>query len=370
MNAVAWAQRGIERLSPEDRPALAAFQAAMFGADAIQSVPEHHRWLYDEAPTHDPQGAQFWICKREGVIVGQQGGIPFRMKAGDRSLRASWSVDLMVAPEWRLRGVGPAIAEIHSSANEVVVSVSMSDPAYKAYKRAGWFDLGVVPTWVRVIDPAPCLAATDKGGPALRLAAAAAKPALALASMGYAAAARLGGVRLVEVPAFDERVDELWAEASAQHPVLAERTSAYLKWRFDAIPGASRKRRFYVMRRGSLVGYFVLRADRWRGLSMGTVLDYMAKPGYLGPTFALAVERARKDGAAALLCRTLNARAVRPFKAMGFVCFANGLNTPTRMMARPAPEAADADVNALLADPVNWFVTSADSDIGIKPLSE
>lgn len=363
MSVLARARQGIARYTPEDRPELEAFQRDQFGDGTLQTDWEHFRWAYEQVPTPDPEGVQFWVCKRNGAVVGQQAGIPFRLKVGERVCRASWAIDLMVAPAWRLRGVGPALSEMHLAANEVAVGIGISDLGYKAYKGAGWLDLGGLTTFVRIIDPVPCVRASKHDGTLPRLVAACAKPFATAASMAFATTTR---ARLSEVPAFDERVDRLWEEASRHHPVIAERTLRFLSWRFDRSPAAKRYRRLYVLRGGELMGYVVLRAESWHGTPVAVVQDYFARPGWAGTAFALAVEFARKQGLAALLCRTLNAEIEKPLIRMGFLCLRNGLNMPTRIMARPGPGSeALADI---LANPRNWFVTPADSDLSFTEL--
>lgn len=368
MSVIDWKQRGVARFTPDDRPALEVFQREAFGADALQLAPDHFHWLFDEPPERDPDGPQLWICKRNGAIVGQQGGIPFALKAGDATVRGSWAVDLMVAPEWRLRGVGPALSETQIGAGDLAVSLSMTDAAYKSYKRAGWLDLGNVPTYLRVLDPPRCLKVSPYGGGLAKLVARVGKPALAALSVGGHALARLAGARLVEVGSFDRHVDDLWQAAAGQHRMIARRDWAFLNWRFDANPQADRHRRFYVLRGGTPMAYLVLRVDRWRGETVGVICDYLARPGWTMPAFAMAVEQARRERMAALICRTLNPQAARPLSAMGFLCLRNGLRMPTRMMVRPAPDRGD--LARLAGDPRNWFVTAADSDMGFKGLGE
>lgn len=368
MSVMAWTQRGVARYEPDDRAALELFQREHFGPDSLQLDEDHFRWLFEEPPELDPEGRQLWVCKRNNGIVGQQAGIPFALKAGDAVRRASWAIDLMVAPEWRLRGVGPGLSEAHAAASDVTVSLSMTDAAYKSYRRAGWLDLGNIPTYLRVLDPARCLRVSPYDGGLARIAAALGRPTLAGASLGYYALSRAFGARLTEVDSFDHRTDGLWEAASSQHACIARRDWAFLNWRFDSIPTAQRYRRFVLTKRDTLLAYVVMRVDRWRGEEVGVVCDYLARPGWLMPAFALVVEQARRERMAALLCRTLNQQAARPLSMMGFLCLKNGLRQPTRMMARVAPDRPE--LAGLLGDPRNWFVTTADSDMGFKELGE
>lgn len=369
MTALPWNQRGIARFEPADREALRTFQRAHFGPDALQCCDTHFPWLFEQVPAIDAEGPHLWLCRRGEAIVGQQAGIPFRLKAGDRRLTASWAIDLMVAPEWRLRGVGPALTDAQANATDIAVSLAMSDAAYKSYKRGGWIDLGGLTTHLRVIDVARVAQAAGHGVGWKRPAAVAARPLLAAGGMACAAAARTIGFRLEPMACFDERIDVLWREAAPALPAAAERSADFLRWRFDARPGAGALRRFALMKGGRMAGYAVLRADMWRGVPVGVVMDYLTLPGGRWPLFALLADRARRGGLAALSVRALDARLGKPLRALGFIAFPNGVTKPTRMMIRPSaplgtPE--HADTVALLSDPANWFVTTADSDIGFK----
>ncbi len=368
MSAIDWKQRGVARYQPDDRALLNSFQRKNFGTDALQLAPDHTHWLFEEPPDRDADGVQLWLCKRNGVVVGQQGGIPFALKIGEQTRKASWAIDLMVAAEWRLRGIGPALSDIQSTAGDLAVSLSMTDAAYKSYKRGGWTDLGTIPTYLRILDPPRSLRVSPYGGGLARLVSKIAKPALAAASLAYATVSSAFGAKLVEISSFDDRADGLWDAASPQHSVIARRDWAFLNWRFDSSPQAARHRRFYMMRGGTVLAYVVLRVDHWKGEPVAVVCDYLARRGWLMPAFALVVEQARRDGMAALMCRTLNAQASRPLSMMGFLCLKNGLRTPTRMMVRPAPD--QPELTTLTGDPKNWFVTTADSDMGFKGLGE
>lgn len=369
MTALPWNQRGIARYQPGDREALRTFQRTHFGPDTQQCCDAHFPWLFEQVPAIDPEGPHLWLCRRGDAIVGQQGGIPFRLKAGDRRLNASWAVDLMVAPEWRLRGVGPALSEAQANAADVAVSLAISDAAYKAYKRSGWIDLGTIPTHLRVIDPVRVARAADRWTGWRRPAVVAARPLLAAASLACAATAAVRGFRLEPLERFDDRADALWQAASPALAVAAERSADFLRWRFDAKPDAGALERVALMRGGHMVGYAVLRTDLWRGMPVGVVVDYLTLPGGRWPLFALLAERARRRGLAALSVRALDAQAAGPLRRLGFLCLPNGVSKPTRIMVRPAATLTGPDAAAtaaLLADPARWFVTAADSDIGFK----
>ena len=363
---MASAMKGVGRITAGDLPALREFQRAQFGLDALQLDNSHHRWLFDETPFIDPEGPQLWICRRDDQVVGQQGGIPFTLAAGAQDLSASWAIDLMVAPQWRLRGVGPALSSAHLAARDVTVSLSLTDAAFKSYRRAGWLDLGNEPSFVRVIDPVRCLKVSPYDGGMARMAARGARPMLSSLSLGLSAASRLGRSKLVEIDRFTPQADELWQACRPHIACAARRDHAFLRWRFDESPQAPLFSRFAMMQQDQMMAYAVLRHDLLSGEEVAVVCDYLARPGWLFPLFAQLTEQARREGAAALLCRTLNQQAIRPLSMLGFLTLRNGFRQPTRMMVKPRSD--DPALVSLLGNPRNWFVTVADSDMGFSPL--
>lgn len=363
MTILTRAQRGIEPFDPIDRPLLDEFQHQHFGSDSLPARPDYQAWAYGGSAGGAPH---FWVCRRNGAIVGQQCGIPFTLQVGAETLPASWAVDLMVAPEWRMRGVGPALSDRHAEANPVTVALGMTEAAFKAYRRAGWLDLGAIPTWLRPIDLQRCLAASSFNGPLLAMVARVGQPVLAVAARLSALPARFAGAALVEIPAFDERVEAVWEEACLLHAVQARRDLAFLRWRFDTLWRDSGLKRFYVMRRGEVMAYAVLRVDPWRGVPVGMVLDCLARPGWMARCFALLVEHAQRQGMAALACRILSPRAARALGSLGFLSLKQGVRAPTRAMVRLAPEYDR--LKTALAEARNWLITTADSDGGFRPL--
>ena len=222
-----------------------------------------------------------WICRRDGAIVGSQGSVPFRLKEGDRVLQAAWAVDLMVEPEWRLRGVGPALAEAQTQASELVAALGISPAAYRAYLRAGWRDLGDIPIYVRPRDVNWSVSQAGLRGARAVAARAVGRPALFLTRLGSNLVSRMMRTRFERVDRFDERVDGAWAVASAKYPVLSARDLTTLRWRYDDVPDATRNARHYLVSGGHVRGYVVTRRERWRDGEVLAIIDFLAPPRWM-----------------------------------------------------------------------------------------
>jgi GNAT superfamily N-acetyltransferase len=358
---------GVERFEPPDGEELTQFQRRWFGAGSRQADPTQFAWLFEANPCRPPEGPELWVCRRQDAIVGQQAGIPFDLLIDGRSIRGSWGIDLMVDQGWRLRGVGPALMQTHVDSNSLVAGVNMSDAAYWVYRRWGWIEVGVVPTYVRPIDTRRSLRVSPREIRGKGAAGLFAAPTLRVASAVFGAAAATSGARLVPIGEFDERVDGVWHAVSGRYRVIARRDAELLRWWFDENPRAESFRRFYLMRRGEVLGYVVLRMDSWKDEPVMVVLDYLVPPRWAIPLFALAVARAREEGAIALVCRTLNQPIDLTLRGMGFVRLGSASGGPVRLMVNPVQD--DGSLRPALSDPKGWFLTSGDSDLSHADLS-
>ena len=359
------ARVGIAPLTGDDRDEWIAFQARSHGDGARQADPAWLAWLALN-PDLDGGPLRAWICRRNGAVVGSQGSIPYRLKDGDRLQAASWAVDLMVDPEWRLRGVGPALTEAQTAGDGLVTALSISEAAYRAYLRGGWCDLGDIPNYVRPRDVDWSVRQAGLHGARAGAARAVAYPALAVTRLGSALAGRITGTHLERIGRFDERVDRVWASAARGYPVIAARDLRALSWRFDAVPDADHDSRYYLMRGGRIRGYVVTRTEPWRDGHVLAIVDFLAAPGWVLPLLGHVVALEEARAAVAVTCRALLPGSDLAFRAAGFIRVAadarsgpldRATGTPLRFMvfkgdreARPAHDRSQ------------WFVTAGDSD--------
>lgn len=354
--------RGIGRYRDTDADDLRAFQLRMFGEGARQLDRERFAWLYERNPARSPDGVGLWVCRRDGAVVGQQAEIPFSLKVGDTERPAAWAVDLMVDEAWRIRGVAPGLMATQLAGRSLSGGLNLSDKGKRTYERAGWADLGVVDVYVRPLDVGRAMRLAPVSDRLRRLGPVAGA-VLRAADAVLAGASRAAGLRLLPVPRFDERVDEVWAAAAADYPVLAVRDAATTRWRLDDRPDRDRLRRYLLWWRGATVGYVALRRSVAAGDQAAIVVDYLAPARWVAPLLTLAAIEARRDGAVALLCKTRNAPADRWLRAAGFLRRPAVTDEPIRFVFWCDETVEGPAVARLVTDADSWFVTSADSDL-------
>ena len=350
---------GITRYTAADADDLLAFQLRTFGPGVRQVDTGRAAWLFDRNPCRSEDATRdLWVCRRDDAVVGQQAEIPFDLKAGSHERRAAWAVDLMVDDAWRLRGVGPALVSTQLDHRPIVAGLNLSDKGHATYTRGGWTDLGIVPVYLRPLDLGRAVAAG--------LGAGAHRPPLAGRRTGPARRRqrRPGRAARRGRPArADRRLRRAGRRGVAgrvpHYPVLARRDAASLRWRIDDRPDQGRMQRYYLVARGRTVGYVVLRPAGTAVAPTAVIVDYLAAPRWVAPLLVAAGGVARRQGAVALSVKTRNEPADRQLRAAGFVRRDRGTDEPVRFMVH----CTDAAVSALVDDPANWFVTSADSDL-------
>lgn len=350
--------RSVVRYDPGQRDELREFQRAHFGPASRQTDHRLFEWLYERNPHRDEAGPALWLCRRDGAIVGQQGAIPVRLKLGDSECVAAWGIDLMVHPQWRLKGVGPALLSAYQESSELCLGMGLSGASHSAFKRQGWHDMGKLTVFVRPLDPRACSQASQ----APRLIKV--TPKLMLAGSARLAGALAGVIHntsLEPIAAFDERADGIWRTASPDYPVLVKRDFNTLHWRFDVSPNAACYERYYLMHRRTPVGYVVVRFDEFHGARVARIIDCLAPRRWLPSLFALTLAELCARGAAAVFIEQLHTRAAPTLKVMG--CWPVTQSTHFILRAAGKLEAA----LPLIAHAGSWFTTLADSDCDHQP---
>jgi GNAT superfamily N-acetyltransferase len=349
---------GIARYRPSDADDLVAFQRSTFGEGSRQLDPERFTWLYERNPGHHDADPGVWVCRRNGVIVGQQAEIGFDAKVGDQEVPGVWSVDLMVDPTWRVRGIGPGLVDTHVRQRDLIVGVTQREDAIKLYERFGWTEVGTVPSYLRPLDLrrtfelAPVPSKLRRLGPVLA-------PLLRAFDVLMTFLLRLGGLRLRKVDRFDDRVDEVWERSAADYPVLARRDAAHVRWRFDECPEAGELDRYYLTRGRRTLGYVVLQpGERWDH-PVSLVVDYLAPVRWVAPMLTCAAQEARRQGSFAMVCRTLNRTGDRWLRLSLFIRRGMDVAAPLRLMVHCTVPVVCAAMGA----PESWLLTAADSDL-------
>jgi hypothetical protein len=154
---------------------------------------------------------------------------------------------------------------------------------------------------------------------------------------------------------FDRRFDRLWERAAGSYPLIGERTSRFLSWRFARCP--YRNYRTFALkniRSGELLGYIVYYVVD----NSLHIADCLAanQLGALSALMAGFIRYARRSGFSRMSIQFFgNDQFKRRLEEWNFVERADRRN----VVAYPSPESKAAGA---VLEPDNWYFLEADND--------
>jgi hypothetical protein len=180
-------------------------------------------------------------------------------------------------------------------------------------------------------------------------------------------------IRVHQVDSFDARFDRLWQSAARQFPILGERTSAYLNWRFRRCPDLRYRAMCLTGPSGDLLAYVVYGR---RGETVHVADLLFAEGRYLDPLLAELLRLVRRENAQMLVVLYLGNPAVcKALTRFGFWQRPSGRKAmlylgdkgdkshfaANRDTAGDVLSAAKWDLSPFM-NPGNWHLTGADID--------
>lgn len=347
----------IEQMRLSDKAELLAFLKAAFPDNPRQSDAGHWDWHFLKHPYSEPDNIPVWLAKSGGHVVAQLATIPVEMNLDGESVRAIWILDLIVAPDFRRRGIMKRMFDIVMAQYPFGLGVA-TDKQHSVAMVRGW-DWAIfpkIPRYHRLLFPGT--ASRDLS----RL-----KPLRTAADLAFAPfrprrnRSHVGPNMVRAVESFDESFDRLWAECRGQWKCSISRSAAFLNWQFREQPG----KRFDVLGYydgDRLLGYAVMffrRENRQGAIDKAAISDICYHPSAPGQIVDALLEAALQlcleRRAGGLVTDTFDPFLQQRLKRFGF------WNVKTRLeMLAKVPEGYE-----FAYDPANWFLTRGDSDISI-----
>ena len=342
---------------PGDEDALVELFAAVFGRPVDLAA-----WRWKLKGRRSPVENVWVAVADDGRVIAQYAGIPVRLRLAGRERWAMQSVDTMVSPAFRRRGILTALGtSVYASWAEGGVSAVFGVPNQNWGSRTD--ALGLQPVlplaWLR--SPLHAGAALAR---ALRLRGTAAAP---LVWLGDALAAgwrgarspRDGGVRLEPVRSAGEEFDSLWARAAAGLDNAVVRDASWIEWRYLQTPGPP----YTVLlarRGGEPVGYVAYRLAGSAEHRSGLVADLLAIPEAEGAArvlLAAALDDLLARGAeAAHAAAPRSGTTERTLRRAGFL---RRRGSSQVVLAALTPEVDPA----ALRRPGRWLLSAGDFDV-------
>lgn len=350
---IAMESLSIEPRRAQDGDELLRLYREVFGEDLAEGSRRRWQWQYLENPVRGSNGPVIWIAREGDAVLGQYASMPVRLHWGGREVSSSWGMDVFLRPQARGKGIGAKLFTTWSEHVEVALGLGLTPSSYGLFKKLGYHDVGPVPFYQKVLDPAAV--ARRRLGTGLGALAA---PLLGL-GLRLVAPERhrdASGVEVREVAGFSAEYDALWDRTASSYAMCVRRDAAYLDWKYVRCPH-QRYTLLEARRDGLLSGFAVSRHQDYRGLRLGWIVDLFAGAGDQAIRDALlgeALERFRQAGVARAQCFALNRALGEDLRARGFLPAAS----PMQFCVSTRVESV-----AVLTDLARWHVVFGDSDM-------
>ncbi|TQV88914.1 GNAT family N-acetyltransferase [Aliikangiella coralliicola] len=329
--------------------ALSDFRKAEFGEKSLQEKDCFNQWMYQQN-----QNNQRIYCYVDDQVVGHQSAMKVDLKVGDKVVKAAYATDLRVRPEWKMKGLGVALMGKLINDYDVVISLGVSDEAYKMFKRQGWIDLGKTNFYLKPLTIKGLFSKDAPMTPAIRLRN---YLALVYSKMNDLICSIVSpSLELAPFTQFNDSHEKLCELTTNESKNWVRKNKEYLNWRFFSFPGKYQYEAFQSFdKNGELSGFAVVKKTPWKDREALVIVELHTREDNLDAFVHQLIKKAKQkkvdvvlfQGIEPLVEKALLKRAffIRPYGDR-FIIYNN------------RPELQDA-----MKDVANWEISFSDSDM-------
>ncbi len=264
----------------EDKDAVLAVYAKVWGQEKAQHLEEIWSWKYDAFLFGMCGSDHSLVAEKNDRIIGFVGTIPAMFKINDRLYKGLWLGDLMIDPQHRgISGVKLCKAIIANNENSVLMGHADSGDSENAIARNLWMkirktkkDVSYVSNLFKRISIQG--AVHDKCG--VRFIAKSVDFAWHLLQRKGSNVS--SGLVLNDITHFDVRDKDQISEIAGSYANIPLKDVEYLNWRYFKRPD-TRYTVYVVRKQGEMKGYVVLRCKKDAGKLNGRIVDLIAFNG-------------------------------------------------------------------------------------------
>jgi GNAT superfamily N-acetyltransferase len=261
----------------KDLDGILSLRKIVFGETERDRLdPAFWRWEFNNAP----DGKAFiYIAEDADKIIGHFGDVPRRFSVQGEVFLGTLSLDLMVHPDYRRKGIFIALGRygaerVRNERGLFMTAYPIRKQTIDGLKKIGWREVVELPVLVypirfqgivnRYLHVAPL---SFLVGGAIRF--------LYSLFFGWEKKEQIEKIKIEEVQQLDEEFDRFWQEAQSLSPIIGVRDRNFLTWRYLQNP--TRNYTIYrAMGKGVMRGYIVLRKVDLLRFNSAVIVDLLA----------------------------------------------------------------------------------------------
>ena len=324
-----------------------------------------------------------FLFLKDHEVIGHITAIPVQVACRSHYVPAYWVVGFMVLPEYRNGLIGPLLIKKENETLPFAMTLHVEENVLKIFKGLGWRHLGVLPQYVRVVNPyglvnnlhigrldflkrrTPRLAKFFQPIASSFVGRWIVSSGLGLVSSIWKIGGRIARgyqrqYAVLEEKEFHAGYDDLWKDVGEKFDAAVVRDRAYLTSRYGTFPHAYRVLACYSGQ--ELVAYCILKvkmfADdhRMGNTRIGTIVDCLFDPEDARHLHALLLEAVclfRKETVDAIVCTASLSVLRASLLRHGFFKIPGNLNFAFHISPSVTPITAPLDA---------WHLMRGDSD--------
>jgi hypothetical protein len=326
----------------------------------IPRTMEEWKWEYEQNPFSPPIIA---LARYQGKVIGQEALFFVPMKSGENRFLGAQSVDTMTDSQFRGKGVFSRLARLTlEEGKKRSVPLFYGFPnrnSYSAYvKKLGWLEVTRVQRFIKVMDISSALKARVQSPFLCSLLGGMAQPLVKLYFWGKKI--KVEDFFLEKVKRFGMPYDAFWRGVRSRFPLMVDRTSQYMNWRYLDHPSGEYQA-YFLKKRGSdeILGVAVLRLVQLQ-YPLGSIGEFFVKDwnGETAQVFLTLILNLLVSQGAAIVASWILSHSpfVSVLKKLGF-----RLRSQHQALIAISPDGSLEE--GYLSNPENWYITSGDYDM-------
>jgi GNAT superfamily N-acetyltransferase len=283
-----------------DREGILCLREVVFGQEEKDKLdPKFWRWEFIE----NPDGRAFiYLVEDQNKIIGHFADIPRRFSVEGETVLGTLSLDLMVHPDYRRKGIFEEMGRygaqrVKQEKGLFLFAFPIRPETVDGLKKIGWREAVQLPVLVYPLSFSGIINRYLRFQPLSLLIGGAAR-FFYLLFCGLKGRKRGGTIEIEKVGSLlDDSFDRFWRTASSLFPILGVRDRPSLSWRYLRHP--TRAYSLYRAKRdGEMTGYIVLRKVDLLNFNSAVIVDLLAlnEPA-LTALVQKGIEYSRQEGA-------------------------------------------------------------------------
>jgi GNAT superfamily N-acetyltransferase len=339
-----------------DSGAILSLRRLVFGEfEADKLRPDFWNWEFMDGP----DGKAFiYMAEEDGKLAGHFADIPRQFSVNGETVLGTQSLDLMVHPDYRRRGIfaemgSYAARRVRKEKGLFMTGFPIRKETIAGLIKIGWETIGELPV---LVYPLQFRGIIDRYVHFFPFSLLLGGIARGVYSILWGRERRRGDqeIQLEEVTQLDEKFDRFWEKASASYSILGVRDRAFLSWRYFKHPVRTYTL-FRALENGEMVGYLILRKVDLLHFNSTVIVDVLALgEKSLIPLIEKGIGQSRSWGTDLVGCMIPRKHPYyRQLRALGFI---PSPKTFLFMVYRHEKEKVP------LA-PESWYVNWGDTDV-------